>query len=318
MNIVNKLTNKTKILIAGIGGVGGFFGGLLAKEFYENDTIEIYFLARGKHLEEIKKNGLQVKQGKNEFTAYPRLATDKVKEIGTVDYIILCTKTYDLEEICCQIKPCLTAETIILSLLNGVNNSEVIKKIIPNNVVLKGCVYIVSKIVEAGKIEQTGTIQSFYFGLDNYSDERLDFLQKILQTAKINASLSKTISSVIWEKYIFLSSIATATSYFDCPIGEILTDVEKCSILNNLVGEVTQVALSKKVVVSKDIVEKIVQKFKSLPPEITSSLHRDFQNKTSKTELESLTGYVVNESLKLNIEAPLFNQMYLELVKWSK
>jgi 2-dehydropantoate 2-reductase len=58
---------KTKIVIAGIGGVGGYFGGLLAKHFYDNENIEISFVARGEHLKEIQKNGLRVIKGENEF-----------------------------------------------------------------------------------------------------------------------------------------------------------------------------------------------------------------------------------------------------------
>lgn len=315
MTTKDKSSKTIKILIAGIGGVGGFFGGLLAKKFHKSDAIDIYFLARGKHLEEIKKNGLKVKQGSNEFTTYPKLATDSATEIGTVDYIVLCTKTYDLKQICQQIKPCLHAETIILPLLNGVNNSEQIKNVYPDNLVLNGCVYIVSKIVEAGKIENTGNIQSLYFGLDNKKNERLDLLESTFKTVNIEATLSTTISTIIWEKYIFLSSIATATSYFDCTIGDILKDDEKSNVLNELVKEVTQIAYSNNVLIDKDILEKTSQKFKSLPTHITSSLHRDFQNKKTKTELDTLTGYVVKESLKINIESPQFNKMYIALKK---
>ena len=84
--------------IYGIGGVGGYFGGLLAKQFSESNEIEIYFLARGENLKQIQKNGLKVIKGDTQFIVKPKLATDNANEIGIADYIILCTKSYDLEK----------------------------------------------------------------------------------------------------------------------------------------------------------------------------------------------------------------------------
>jgi len=51
---------KTKIVIVGLGGVGGYYGGLLAKQYAGNPEIEIYFVARGAHLQKVKENGLTV------------------------------------------------------------------------------------------------------------------------------------------------------------------------------------------------------------------------------------------------------------------
>jgi 2-dehydropantoate 2-reductase len=90
---------KTKFIIAGICGVGDYFGGLLANHFYENDLIEIDFLARGSHLKEIQEKGLKVIQGEREFIAKPALATDNATDIGKADFIIIATKSYDLEKI---------------------------------------------------------------------------------------------------------------------------------------------------------------------------------------------------------------------------
>ena len=108
------MTNKIKIVVAGIGGVGGYFGGLLAIAYAGNDNIEIYFLARGKHLASIQQSGLTVIKGDISFTAKPFLATDNVNEIGDVDFIIISTKNYDLAQVLEQISPCVNSETVIL------------------------------------------------------------------------------------------------------------------------------------------------------------------------------------------------------------
>lgn len=306
---------KIKIIIAGIGGVGGYFGGLLAKHFYGNENVEISFVARGKHLKEIKKNGLKVIQGEKEFIAKPHIATDDPTEIGIADLIIVCTKNFDLETIIQKIQPCIDQDTIILPLLNGVDGHEKIKNILPNNLVLEGCVYIVSRLKQMGVIENSGNMQTLYFGIDHFENEKLQLFENLFKEANIEAILSKNISKIVWEKFIFISSIATATSYFDKCIGEILADKELLEIITSLIEEVKQVAKEKQIVFSKDITEKVLNKLKTLPFETTSSMHSDFKNKKANNELESLTGFVLREGKKYNIATPTYLKAYIELKK---
>jgi 2-dehydropantoate 2-reductase len=306
---------KTRILIAGIGGVGGYFGGLLAKHFYENNEIEIIFFARGKHLLEIQKNGLKVTKGDNDFFAIPKLATDNPKEIGIVDFIIICTKSYDIETTIEQLKVCLNKDTIILPLQNGVDSKERIRNILPNNIVLDGCVYIVSRLTDFGKIENFGNIETLYFGMENLENEKLNFLETIFKQADINATLSKNISSIIWEKFIFISPTATATTYYDSSIGELITDSNKLEIIVQLIEEVKQIAKVKNINVSDDITNLTLKKLKNLPFETTSSMHTDFKNNKTNTELKSLTEYIVTEGKKHKIKTMTFEKLLTELKK---
>jgi 2-dehydropantoate 2-reductase len=306
---------KTRILIAGIGGVGGYFGGLLAKHFYENNEIEIIFFARGKHLLEIQKNGLKVTKGDYDFFAIPKLATDNPKEIGIVDFIIICTKSYDIETTIEQLKVCLNKDTIILPLQNGVDSKKRIRNILPNNIVLDGCVYIVSRLTDFGKIENFGNIETLYFGMENLENEKLNFLETIFKQADINATLSKNISSIIWEKFIFISPTATATTYYDSSIGELLTDSNKLEIIVQLIEEVKQIAKVKNINVSDDITNLTLKKLKNLPFETTSSMHTDFKNNKTNTELKSLTEYIVTEGKKHKIKTMTFEKLLTELKK---
>lgn len=308
---------KTKIIIAGIGGVGGYFGGLLANHYYDNENVEISFVARGEHLKEIQKNGLKVIKGENEFIAKPHIATDNIAEIGIVDFIVIATKSYDLETIIRQLRPCINQDTIVLPLLNGVDSKERIKKILPDNIVLDGCVYIVSRLKQYGVIENSGNIQTLYFGLDTIENDKLVMLENLFKEANIEASLSRNISTIIWEKFIFISPTATATSYFDKSIGEVLSDNEYYETIMELIEEVKEIAKAKQIIVSEDITEKTLKKLKSLPFETTSSMHSDFKNKKSNNELQSLTGYVLREGMKYNLETPIYNKTYAELKKKS-
>jgi len=308
---------KTKIILAGIGGVGGYFGGLLAKQFYDNKKVQISFVARGEHLQEIQKTGLKVINGKNEFIAKPHIATDNPSKIGIVDFIIIATKSYDLETIVQQLRPCINQDTIILPLLNGVDSKGRIKHILPDNIVLDGCVYLVSRLKQVGVIENSGNIQKLFFGLDNFVNDRLRLLERLLKDANIEASLSENISTVIWEKFIFLSPTATATAYFDRCIGELIEDNEKLTTTVALIEEVKQIAKAKKIDISADITERTLTKLKALPFEATSSMHSDFQANKPTNELESLTGYIIKEGQKHNLETPIYMTIYAELKKKS-
>lgn len=298
----------TKIIIAGIGGVGGWFGGLLARHFENDDRVEVNFIARGNHLEIIQTKGLKVRKGSEEFIAKPKIATDDPAEIGTVDLVMICTKTYDLEAILDQLRPCIAKKTVILPLLNGIGNTEVIKKIYPDNLSPQGCVYIVSRLKRPGFVENMGNIQKLFFGIDAQENEFLLRLEGLFREANIDVVHSKSISGIIWEKFIFLSPIATATTAFNKRIGAILEDDDSLCTLMELIAEVEQIAKSRQVSVPPDIGQKTIAKLKSLPFDTTSSMHSDFLLGKSKTELGALTRFVIEEGKKQGIATPAYEK----------
>lgn len=300
-----------RIVVVGIGGVGGYFGGLLAKCYQGSEDVHVIFISRGEHLKQIQTKGLRVIKGETEFNAVPYLITDNPKEIEKADFIIVCTKSYDLEDTIEQLKPYIDQQTILLPLLNGVDGVERIKKLLPDNTIYNGCVYIVSKIKEPGVVENLGNMQKLYFGLDGETNDKLLQLESILLGASIEAYRSEQISSIVWEKFIFISATATATSYYNEPIGKLLK--ERQEIVLKLLSEVTSLALAKGIQVDSNIIEKNLNILKALPYETTSSMQRDFISGKGKTELESLCGYVVREGEKFKVNIPTFREIYNDL-----
>ncbi|MEX0313276.1 MAG: ketopantoate reductase family protein [Allomuricauda sp.] len=303
----------TKILVAGIGGVGGFFGGLLAKQFERSKAVEVQFLARGAHLQEIQKTGLQVIEGDEQFVAIPKLATDDATQIGAVDYLIVCTKSYDLEQTIEQLAPCVGPQTVILPLLNGVDCRERIQKLLPNNLVCDGCVYIIARLSRPGVVENLGNIKKLFFGVEGLSDARLDTLEKLFQEAGVEVTLSPQIKKVIWEKFVFISVTATATTYFDAPVGPIVADADKRNTVVALVNEVAQIAKQKGIIISNNMAEQVLAKLESLPDTATSSLHSDIKAKKANTEVQALVGYVVSAAQHFSVDTPTYRQLYSEI-----
>ena len=301
---------KTRIGILGIGGVGGYFGGLLAKEYAKSDSVEIVFIARGETQKTIKKNGLKIIQDESEVTVFPNIVSDDSAIIGKLDYLICATKTYDIEESFFSLKKNVTKNTIILPLYNGVDATERISDLFPDNEVLQACVYIVSMIVSPGVIKKIGAYEKLFFGSRTASITALNKLQSIFQKASIESYLVDNIEETVWEKFIFISALASVTSYLNQNIAEILDSQSSREVYVSLLNEITMIAAVKGLNLPADIIMETILKLEKTPRNATSSMHRDLMA-GRKIELYSLTEFVVNEGLKYEIETPTY-QMVLE------
>ncbi len=300
-----------KIAITGIGGVGGYFGGMLAKKYFSGPH-EIFFIARGENEKIIRENGLKMQTMNGEFTVHPKMVTHDPSKTGAVDLLICCTKGYDLEEAVIQCKPCITYNTVILPLLNGVDATERISKIYPENEVWEGCVYLVSRLAEPGVIMETGNVRKLFFGSDIGQKEMMHSSEKIFSDAGIDATYSENITETKWEKFLFISPIATLTSFLNKNIASLFADVESEKLLHQLLSEINAVAIANGIILPENITLINIDKMRSLPPETTTSMHSDFK-KGGRTELESLTGYVVRLAKSLEVSVPVFNMMYGKL-----
>jgi 2-dehydropantoate 2-reductase len=305
---------KTKIGILGLGGVGGYFGGLLAKAYHESNQIEIVFIARGKTKRQIQENGLIIKTDDAIITAHPHLVGDNSEIIGMLDYLICATKTYQIEESLTAIAACISPKTIILPLYNGVDGKTRIKKMFPENIVLDGCVYIVAMIQNPAEIIRIGAFEKLFFGSKILDGNSLHFLQNIFINANIDSVLATDIEATVWEKFIYISALATATTYLNQNIGSIIDNDKNLAFYTQLLQEICTLAFAKKIAVPKDIALQTLEKLKISPKNATSSMHRDFLA-GNQTEFLSLTSYVVRESKKYDVQTPTYQ---LALAKFLK
>jgi 2-dehydropantoate 2-reductase len=303
---------KTRIGILGLGGVGGYFGGLLAKAYFDSDTIEIVCIARGETQKAVAQNGLKIILDESEMTVFPNLVSNNPDEIGKLDYLICATKTYDIETSFESIKNCITQNTIILPLYNGVDATERIQIVFPKNTVLQGCVYIVSMIVAPGIIKKIGPYEKLFFGSKNAPVSKLKELQSIFEKASIESYLVENIEETVWEKFIFISALASATSYLNQNIGGILNNPENKTVYISLLNEITAVASAKGLALPDDIVAQTITKLEKSPQDATSSMHRDLLA-NRKTEVNSLTEYVVKEGLKYGVATPIYKKILEKL-----
>jgi len=297
-----------KIAIIGVGGVGGYFGGKLAMHYANNKDVDVTFIARGKHLKEIQNNGLKVITQQGTFIAKPDKAIDNPVSGSIFDLIIFCVKSYDLEDSAKLFKNCVNEQTVAITVLNGVNNTERLKRVLLDAQILNGCVYISAFVKEPGIVCQAGGTCKFFFGSDTEKKNYIK-IEQVLKDAGIAAEYRKDIKEIVWEKYLFVSPLASATSFYQKTFGEIMEDEQCKNLLQGLLKETEGVAKFQKVNLPKDIFQKSLDKIALFPYDTKSSLQMDFEKKKN-AELDIFAGYIVNFAKEHELDVPVHEKVY--------
>jgi len=303
-----------KTAIVGIGGVGGYFGGLLAKQYDDDKNVEIVFVARGNHLEQIKKNGLKLITEKETMIVRPDLATDDPSGGGVFDCVIFCVKAYDLENSAELLSPSIGENTRVITLLNGVDNADKLRVLLNKGKILNGCVYISGLVVQPGVVQQKGALTRLFFG--NESDKEIDGkkLETFFKKSYIDAQYRTDIENIAWEKYVFISPFASATTYLQKTMHGILESDNGKELLEKLLTEVFSIAKAKQIILPENIRDQIIEKVSGFPKTTKTSMQTDFE-KGSRAELETFTGYIVREARKFGIPVPTHEHVYDALKK---
>jgi 2-dehydropantoate 2-reductase len=304
-----------KAAVIGIGGIGGYYGGKLAVKYAGTGEHQIIFIARGEHLKAIRERGLRLTTVEGDLTALPALATDNPLDAGLFDLVLVCVKSYGLEEAARRIKDNIHDETVIIPLLNGVNIAERLKAILPKGRILSGCVYISARVESPGIVRQVGGSCQFIFGPDQANDvEKYRPIEAFLKEAGIKAELVGRIALPIWSKYIFIDPLAGLTSMLGKPFGAILDNPIDRTMLEGLMQEVELVARAQGVPLPEDIVEATMAKAASFPAATKTSMLLDFE-KGNPAELDIFMGYMVAAGKKLGIPLPLHEKIFSELLR---
>lgn len=291
-----------KVVFIGVGGVGGYFGGLLAKS-----GIDTTFVARGEQLRALRERGLSVRTVDGSFDLPKISVVPSVSLAGTPDVIFVSTKTYDRDSVARELASLTNGEPTVIPLQNGIDNDLRIKAIAPRLKVVPGLAYIISARTAPGVIEQTAGPRTIFFGERSGEDNLLLVeLEALMRNAGIRATYSRHIEKDLWLKFAWLTTFAGMTALCRCPIGRIVRDEETFRLFLQCYGEVCAVAAAEGMSFSEAEqreAERRAEEYRLSGGHAKSSLLVDLEQRRP-TEIESLNGAVVQLAQKHGIPVP--------------
>jgi len=313
---IQKMTNNIsdKICIAGVGGVGGYIGGALAREY-----PHVSLFARGKRKESILDKGLVVRsECLGNFTAVPEKVSDSAEELGIMDVIFICVKNYSLEQVCREIAPMVGDKTIIIPVMNGTNPGERTRKNLGRGLVIDSLIYVISGSESDFTIVQKGNYGIIHIGLNKPSVEEKAAIEKvhgILSGTGISCIMEDDIDAAIWKKYVLNCAFNVITAYYSANTGELRSDPRKVEEYRALLSEACLVARTKGVYVPETLEGEQVKHFMYVQSdEATSSLRRDV-DAGRPNELETFSGYLLELANQYGISIPVTERFYKGLKK---
>jgi 2-dehydropantoate 2-reductase len=292
-----------KIAILGAGGVGGYYGGLLARHGHE-----VCVLARKANLAALRERGIEVRMPGETFTV-PVLASDEVKEFSNVECAILAVKNYSLAEIAPAAAYLAMQGALIVPLLNGV---EVVDRLVaggvPQQQLVGGLTAISVLRIAPGIFERRSPFQRIVLGeLDASLPERTRRIHAMVQAfreAGVDAEVSDDITADLWRKFAFIASMAAACGLSRTAIGPLRATPLGHLLIERAVREVISVARARKVALADDEAERTIKTIDGLHDAMKPSLLIDLEAHRL-TEIEDLSGAVSRLGKLAGVETPV-------------
>ncbi|MBH61139.1 MAG: 2-dehydropantoate 2-reductase [Alphaproteobacteria bacterium] len=297
-----------RVAVMGAGAVGGYYGARLAAA-----GTDVTFIARGLHLDAIRKQGLRVLSPFGDMTIDSAKSTDDPGEVGPVDIVLLMVKLYDVASAAEQISPMLKAGTGVVALQNGVEAPNILADVIGREHVMGGSIYIPAKIGEPGVIIHGGGFARAIFGeLDGSRSDRAQALLNAFQNAGVDAEITEDVESTLWTKFVVLSAVSATTAVTRGPIGPVMKDPDMRAMFIAAMRETEAVGRVKGVRLDEDIFDTQLTQAEDFPPEVKSSLLQDLEA-GKRLEVEFLSGTVSRLGAELGVPTPVHSTIYAAL-----
>ncbi|MBT8260486.1 MAG: 2-dehydropantoate 2-reductase, partial [Bacteroidia bacterium] len=287
------------IVVIGAGGVGGFFGGKLAKAGFD-----VTFVVRGANKKTIDANGLQIKSIDGDFKIYPK-TIESVFEIDQVDLILLAVKSWQIEAIAKQSKSVISENTMVLPLQNGADNADRLRAILPKRNVLAGLCKIVSKIESPGVISHFEYEPQIIFGeYDNSKTKRMQQLKTVFDKAGFKSIHAENIQLEIWKKFLFIASVSGLGAITRSVFGVMRANENLRELLYQTAQEIKAIANAKQIPLDEKHIEGAIAIVDRMNYNTTASMQRDIME-GKPSELQNFNGYIVEQGKLLGISTPV-------------
>jgi 2-dehydropantoate 2-reductase len=303
-----------RFAVIGAGGVGGFFGAMLASA-----GEDVMFTARGAHLDAMKRDGLRVISPRGTMQVSPERCVGSPADIGPVDTVLLCVKSYDTGRTAPALVPLLGPATVIISLQNGIDNEETLARLLPGRTIFGGVAYIYSTITRPGEVTVAGGPARIVFGpFDGAPPEdrrRATEIRDVCVHAGIAAEVSGDIVAALWKKFIFITGAGGITALTRLTLGEILAVDQSRALLADAMRETESVARARGVRIEEHYLDGVFDALMKFDNKTRSSLYYDLVH-DKPLEIEALAGTVVRHGAALGIPTPVNRAVYAALLPY--
>ncbi|HEX9330310.1 MAG TPA: ketopantoate reductase family protein [Anaerolineales bacterium] len=298
-----------KILIMGTGGVGGYYGGLLAQQ-----GNEVTFISRGAHLYALRHEGLKVKSVHGDFTISPVNAIEDPAKVEPVDLILFCVKTYNTDEAAEAIRPSVGPQTVVMSVQNGIDAAERIGKVVGLEHVIGGATWLSSAVEAPGIIKQISQFRRIVLGeLGGGWSERIQSIYEVLNNTGITVEVSEDIQKILWTKFVFIAAVSGIGSLTRLPMGDYRSVPETRNLLSGIMQEVEALARAQRITLDDDVIAKTLEFMDNSGPHIKPSMQLDVES-GHRTELESMLGVIGRKGRELGVPTPVADFVYASLL----
>lgn len=294
-----------KYAIIGAGGTGGCLGFFLKKA-----GKDVTLIARGKHLEAIRKNGLTIQKlwDKSRETL-PVKACTAEEYTETPDVILVCVKGYSVDETVPVIKKIAGKETVVIPILNIYGTGGRLQKKLPELTVTDGCIYVSANILEPGVILQHGKILRVVFGARKPEEEteKMREVAEDMATDDLEVILSKNIRRDAMVKFSYVSPIGAAGLYCNAIAADFQREGTQREMFKSLIREIVALSHAMGIEFEEDLVERNLKILAALSPEATTSMQRDVME-GKRSEMDGLVYEVVRMGKEYKVDMPQYEK----------
>ena len=296
-----------RILVLGAGGIGGYYGGRI-----QAAGGDVTFLVRAARAEQLRRDGLKVVSSFGDLLLTPQVVTkEEIKE--PFDVIILSCKAYDLESAMEAIAPAVGAGSVILPLLNGVKHIDMLVERFGVSHVLGGVAAISVTLAPTGEIQHLNKMHRFIAGARSETPPGVveSFLALLPKTG-FEFIASNNIDQALWDKFVFLTTLAAATCTMRASVGQIMNTVAGEGFITGIFDECARTAAANGHALGETQLNAFRGQLTDKASGLMASMLRDVE-KGGATEADHILGDMVARAEARQVEVPLLRLAYSHL-----
>jgi 2-dehydropantoate 2-reductase len=302
-----------RMLVVGAGAIGGYFGGRMLQA-----GRDVTFLVRPKRAAELANAGLVIKSPHGDVTLKnpPTVQADKLTE--KFDAVLLSCKAFDLEDAVQSFAPAVGAQTAIIPLLNGMLHLDVLDKKFGRERVLGGLCAIAVTLNEQREVVQLAPLQSLNFGeRDGKISDRVRAIADMMASGNFGSVASEHVVQEMWEKWVFLASLAASTCLMRTSVGNILAAPGGRDFILGMLDEVSSIATAEGHAPRAAFMERTRGMLTAEGSQMTASMFRDIKA-GAKVEADHVIGDLIVRAESAKVPVPKLRAAYTHLKAYEK